>query len=123
LPNHNRWLHVFFFAALLTVCACHAKELQEASISYKTNKDYASLAVLAAHLRKGMARTEVEALLGEADYSPIEGQDYYSSGRREHKGSGKEQITLPVGLVADYRDEQDRLTKQLQTFWLGRIGE
>jgi hypothetical protein len=30
---------------------------------------------------------------------------------------------MPVGLVVDYRDEQDVLTERLQTFRLGRIGE
>ncbi len=122
MPNHNRWLRVFFaIVLLLTACACHAQGLQEASSSYKANRDYASLAVLAAHLRTGMARTDVEALLGEADYSPIEGQYYYSSDRRElAPETGAEE---PVGLVVEYRDEQGTLTEQLQQFELGRIGE
>lgn len=73
-----------------------------------------------------MARSEVEELLGKADYSPIEGQEYYASDRRETAGSGKEQVTqidITVGLVVEYRDEQGTQTGQVQRFWLGRIGE
>jgi hypothetical protein len=106
---------------LLAACSCQAEELQKASSSYKMNKDYASLAVLVKHLRKGMARTDVQALLGEADYSPIAGQEYYSSDHSESAPeTGAEQT---VGLIVEYRDEQGRLTEQLQQFELGRIGE
>jgi hypothetical protein len=123
LPDHSRWLLRLLCLAmlLLAACACHAQEPQEASSSYKAKKDYASLAVLVKHLRKGMARAEVEALLGEADYSPIAGQEYYSSDCRELvPETGAEEL---VGLIVEYRDEQGRLTEQLQQFQLGRIGE
>jgi hypothetical protein len=123
LPDHSRWLLrlLCFVMLLLAACACYAQEPQEASSSYKAKKDYASLAVLVKHLRKGMARTEVEALLGEADYSPIEGQEYYSSDRSEFVP--KTDTKQTVGLVVEYRDEQGRLTAQLQQFELGLIGE
>lgn len=122
MPDHSRWLRLFCLAMLLlAACACHAQEPQEASSSYKAKKDYASLAVLVKHLRKGMARTEVKALLGEADYSPIEGQDYYSSDRSERAPATE--MEQPVGLVVEYRDEQGKVTGQLQQFELGRIGE
>lgn len=114
----------FFVMLLLTGCKSGADELEQTSRRYKTEKDYAGLEILFGQLRKGMARSTVEALLGKADYSPIEGQEYYSSDRRE--ASGKEQVNravVPVGLVVDYRDEQGKLTGQLQSFWLGHIGE
>ena len=123
MPDHSRWLLrlLCFVMLLLAACACQAQETLEASSSYKAKKDYASLAVLVKHLRKGMARTEVEALLGEADYSPIEGQDYYSSDRRELVPETSAKQT--VGLIVEYRNEQGRLTAQLQQFELGLIGE
>lgn len=111
---------------LLTGCKNGADELEQASRIYKSTKDYVSLEILCEQLHKGMMRSTVEELLGKADYSPIEGQEYYSSDRRETVGSGKEQIRqrdIPVGLVVDYRDEQGELTGRLQSFRLGRIGE
>ncbi len=112
---------------LLTGCNSQTQELEQleqASRSYKEQRDYVSLEIIHWHLRKGMVRTKVEELLGgEADYSPIEGQDYYSSDRHEAERRGEEQIDTPVGLVVDYQDEQGVLTDRLQEFRLGRIGE
>jgi outer membrane protein assembly factor BamE (lipoprotein component of BamABCDE complex) len=120
------WCFLLFLIMLLTGCSSGTDELEQAGRSYRTQQDYTSLEILSGQLRKGMTRSKVEELLGEADYSPIAGQEYYSSDRREAAGSGKEQltqITMPVGLVVDYRDEQGQLTGQVQRFWLGRIGE
>ncbi len=122
------YLHFLFFciALLLTGCAQEpeqSEQLKQASRSYKAQRDYASLEVLSTHLRKGMACSKVEDLLGQADYSPVAGQYYYSSDRRETVHQGKEQVSIPVGMVVDCRNEQGELTDQLQTFRLGRIGE
>ena len=70
-----------------------------------------------------MARTNVIDLLGEPDYSPLAGQYYYSSDRWETVQHGKKEMQIPVGLLIDYRDDQGRVTEQLQKFLLGRIGE
>lgn len=133
LPRHNRKLlrpyqYVLFFCLSLLLASCNRQsdELERASHSYKAHRDYASLEIIHGHLRKGMVRSKVEELLGKADYSPIEGQEYYSSDRWERAGNVKEQIrqrNMPVGLVVDYRDEQGELSGRLQSFWLGRIGE
>jgi hypothetical protein len=125
LPNHShsrRLLFLFLFTVLLlTACVSQSQDLQEASRSYKAKKDYASLVVLVNHLHKGMARTEVEALLGQAEYSPIAGQEYYVSDRRKLiQKTGHEQL---VGLIVEYRDEQGKVTTQLQQYWLGHLGE
>ncbi len=111
---------------LLTGCRPPTQELEleDSGRSYKTQRDYVSLEVIYRHLRKGMERSEVEELLGEPDYSPVEGQYYYSSDRRETVNRGKEQVRVSVvGMVVDYRDEQGMLTEQLQVFRLGRIAE
>lgn len=114
---------LFLVFLLLVGCNTQAQELEPASRSYKAHRDYASLEVISRHLRKGMERSSVEELLGEADYSPIEGQEYYSSDRREAVRHGKQEVQIPVGLMIDYRDEQGRVGEQVQKFRLGRIGE
>ncbi|WP_420208957.1 hypothetical protein [Candidatus Electronema sp. JC] len=103
---------------LLPLPACGGQELAQAAASYRQRKDSDSLEVIHRHLRRGMPQAEVEGLLGEPDYSPIEGQQYYAS-RRE----GAEQSGPPPTLVVDYRDAQGGLTAVLHDFWLGTAGE
>jgi len=115
---------LFSTILLLTAsCGVQVQALEQASRSYKAHKDYASLEAIYRHLSKRMERGEVEDLLGEPDYSPIEGLYYYSSSRRKAESRGKEQINLPVGLVVDYRDKEGLLTEKLQIFQLGSIEE
>ena len=127
MPNRKFRLQppflLFIVLLLLVGCNTQAQELASASRRYKAHRDYASLEVISRHLRKGMAQTEVEELLGEADYSPLAGQYYYSSDRRETAQHGKKEMQIPVGLIIDYQDEQGRVTKRVQTFQLGQIGE
>jgi hypothetical protein len=129
LPNREQFRRQFFATLLLAIllisCVAQAQPLlEQASSSYKLRKDYASLEVIHRHLALGMARPAVETLLGEADYSPIEGQYYYLSDRQERlKDAGEEQGEASVGLVLDYRNKQGELTDALQTFWLGVLGE
>ena len=74
-----------------------------------------------------MEESKVISLLGEPEYSPLEGLYYYSSDRRDpvllDKKDINNEVDVPVGLIVDYRDEQGRVTEQLQKFQLGRIGE
>lgn len=114
---------LFLVFMLFVGCNTQAQEPEQASRSYKAHRDYPSLEIISGHLRKGMARTEVIDLLGEPEYSPLAGQEYYSSDRRETVRHGKQEMQIPVGLVVDYRDEQGRVTKRLQSLQLGRIGE
>ena len=130
MPDRNVFRLSRQFLLLLTlllVNGCNDRgrldELDQASRSYKVQRDYASLVTMYKYLHKGMERIEVEALLGEADYSPVEGEYYYSSDRRETENRGKKQISVPVGIVLDYRDEQGMPTDTLRTFRLDRIGE
>ena len=130
MPNHKlrpfrlrpRFL-LFIVFLLLVGCNTQAQELEPASRSYKAHRDYVSLAVISVHLHKGMARIKVIDLLGEPDYSPLAGQYYYSSDRRNTVQHGKKEMQIPVGLVIDYRDDQGRVTELVQKFLLGRIGE
>jgi hypothetical protein len=71
-----------------------------------------------------MKRTVVEDLLGEPDYSPVEGQYYYSSDRKDYvEAEGTKDTQVTIGLVIDYRDNNGVVTEQLQTFQIGPIGE
>lgn len=117
----NIWLLISISFVLV---ACAGQSVQQASASYKKNHDYASLEKIVANIDKGMKRAKVENLLGEPDYSPTEGQYYYSSDRRqtiEGPDHGVREVT--VGLVVEYRDKNDNLTNELQDFKLGPIGE
>lgn len=107
-------------AACILLVGCGLPTLDQASRSYRANRDYASLESIHGQLTEGMDRAEVERLLGEPDYSPIEGQSYYSSDRREAAGDRGD---VPVGVVVDYRDESGAVTDRLQEFWIGPIGE
>jgi hypothetical protein len=95
-----------------------AQGLDQAVSSYKARKDAASLEIIYQHLHKGMPRAKVEGLLGEADYSPIDGQEYYAS-----QQAGPDQDKAGPTLVVDYRDAQGEVTDALHGFWLGDVGE
>ncbi len=106
------------FAAILFLSGAREQRLDEASRSYKQHKDYASLELLCRrYLKTELSRAAVESLLGKADYSPIDGQEYYLANKKSSSGRGT------MGLVVDYRDEQGKLTAKLHDFWLGEIGE
>lgn len=110
--------HAVVVIVLLTGCGPQA--LDQASRSYKANRDYASLEAIHGQLATGMDRAEVDRLLGEPDYSPIAGQYYYSSDRRV-SADGRDNV--PVGVVVDYRSEGGAVTDTLREFWIGPIGE
>lgn len=104
---------------LLPLPACGGqKELAQAASSWRQRKDSVSLEIIHRHLRLGMLRAEVEGLLGEPDYSPIEGQEYYAARREEKTTDGP-----PPTLVVDYRNAQGETTAALHEFWLGAVGE
>jgi hypothetical protein len=73
-------------------------------------------------IRLGMSKRELERLLGEADYSPIEGQYYYSTGGEcPLEGANR---NAPCGVVADFRRAPDyQLTGSVRSCTWGAIGE
>ena len=102
-------------------CSANLSPLDSASTHYKDSSEFNSLKTLVSHLKKGMTQTDVESLLGKPDYSPIEGQYYYSSTERVFSES--QQRDVPKGLVVSYRDKDGMVTSFLQEFWLGPIEE
>jgi len=115
----------FLLPLMLALVACSSSRpsVADASARYKNQRDYASLATIHSHLFKGMPRAEVEHLLGEPDYSPTEGQYYYSSDRKEASTGAADRPPATLGLVVDYRDANGAVTNRLQRFTLGPIGE
>ncbi|HET6421745.1 MAG TPA: hypothetical protein VFG19_16430 [Geobacteraceae bacterium] len=109
--------------ALIFLSGCSNPSLHQASNSYKSKRDYASLEIIYKNMHKGMKRADVEHLLGEPDYSPTEGQYYYSSDRLEYPDKVNDGPKASVGIIVDYRDAKGNLTNVLQTFSLGPIGE
>lgn len=117
----SRLSKVLLLCFLTVACSAGPAALDEASAKYKRNKDYPSLEAITATFTQGTPRKEVERLLGEPDYSPTEGQYYYSSNRSEHaKDQGRD---VTVGLIVDYRTQDGKVTDSLQKFSLGPIGE
>ncbi len=114
---------LYLLCSILLFCGCSTMPLQQASDSYKKNRDYESLKVINSRLFKGMKRTSVEQLLGAADYSPTEGQYYYSSDHEEYLDEENKNHKATVGIVVDYRNEEGAVTEKLHSFWLGPIGE
>ena len=106
---------------LMLACASEQKDISRRSVHFREHHDCESLSRLAGHLHLGMPRIEVERLLGKPDYSPIEGQFYYSSDRKTSAGT-------PVGLIVEYRITDPRtaevtVTGKLESLFLGPIGE
>jgi hypothetical protein len=73
----------------------------------------------------GMSKGELENVLGEADYSPGEGQFYFSTGG-DCPLHGSDRLAA-CGVVAEFRDYRNGsdavLTESLQSCWWGGIGE
>ena len=117
----SRISFAFMLIVLLSSCAATNSSVETASAEFKQYKSYDNLQILHERLFIGMHQSEVIRLLGEPDYSPIEGQYYYSTDRYEYYEEQDREV--PVGLVVDYRDEKGIVTENLHEFWLGKIGE
>jgi hypothetical protein len=116
-----RLSQILLMCVFLAACSGDLSPLENASKSYKSDRNYRSLEILNKNILKGMPRKEVERLLGEPDYSPVDGLYYYSSNHAElSKEQGRE---VTVGLVVDYRDKKGVVTDTLQDFRMGPIGE
>jgi outer membrane protein assembly factor BamE (lipoprotein component of BamABCDE complex) len=117
----NRFLQLSIAVIFLAGCATGLSSLEHASEDYRHNRGYTSLETICNVFYIGMPRSEVERLLGAPDYSPIDGQYYYSSDRSvESQDQGG---SVSTGLVVDYRDASGNVTDTLHEFTLGPIGE
>ena len=110
-----------FLIVITSGCAVFLSQLEVASSKYKQNRDYDSLTTIYEHIHEGIAKTKIEELLGEPDYSPIDGLYYYSSNKSTY--SEFQNKDVPVGLIVDYRNSEGIPTEKLTKYLLGPIGE
>ncbi len=97
---------------------------------YARNRSWENLRSLTCFLQFGMSLDEVHELLGPADYSPIEGQYYYSADQVQLDEISGEEVVL--GLIIEFRSFERneargvyefRLTDVLQRYSLRPIRE
>ncbi len=109
---------------LLAVCfaGCHAKT---SSVGCEVQGPERLMPEKVSRVRLGMTKEALENVLGPADYSPAEGQFYFSTG-----GDCPLEETdrlASCGVVAEFRDYNDSgdgvLSDSLQSCWWGAIGE
>ena len=93
--------------------------LCQARSRYAATQDYRSLKRIARALETGMARAEVERILGEPVAHPGNGQYCYLSDREEQVGD----FQVPVALVVNYNDAEGRETDRLQGFFFVAMAE
>lgn len=113
----RRALAALALATLLAATACMT--VGQARSRYAATQDYRALRRLARAIEPGMARVEVERLLGEPLPHPGNGQFCYLSDREEQVGDFK----VPVALVVDYNDTEGRETDRLQGFFFVAMAE
>ena len=106
---------------MLVACTNTNESLTQYSKIYKKTKNYNSLEMIYNSLNMGDNRDKIENLLGEPDYSPIEGLYYYSSDKESY--SDEQQRYVPVGVVLDYRGQDGIITNTLQKYSIGIIEE
>lgn len=110
-------------AAGLLLCLLAASTacltVSQARTRYAATRDYAALKRISRTLEPGMARAEVERLLGEPLAHPGNGQYCYLSDREEQVGDFK----VPVALVVTYNDLEGRETDRLQGFFFVAMAE
>lgn len=101
---------VLLMALSLMACENASTPLERSAQTYLQQRDVNSLRNLAAHLQRGMPKHEVDALLGQPNHSPMQGQYHYAT-------SGSHTLVL------DYRDKGGNVTDMLQGFWIARSGK
>jgi hypothetical protein len=101
-------------ALLAAIPARAGADLEAASQSYQSTRAYESLAHLTDLISIGTPRARVEELLGDPDYSPVDGQVYYSS----NDGGAS-----APGLIIDYRDANGIETPGVVEMHFGMIRE
>lgn len=96
-------------------------ELDGTLKKYLATGDYASLEILASHLKVGMTREQTETLLGPSNDDPSIGVYRYGTDRKvldEQTG-----VYLYVNLVVSFRDFNGKETNELKSWGFGAHGE
>ncbi|WP_086930275.1 hypothetical protein [Agarilytica rhodophyticola] len=104
---------------LIILVGCNASMSARESANYSTEKSLAQIQAVHNKLSIGMTKQEVDALLGNPDYSPEDGKYYYASSEKLYLSS--EEKELSVGLVIEYRNKDGSVSESLQNFWVGAL--
>jgi len=107
-------------------CSAEITLLEDASAQYRETKSYSSLESISKQLRKGMARTEIEALLGKGNWYPNDLVVYFSDKQEVTKNNPAREDDDVLGnwvLFLDFKDVNGRMTERLQSWNLELIGE
>lgn len=105
---------------LVIIPGCHSQD-QPGSCRIEGPRQLLPEEVERIHL--GMDKVDLEALLGQPDYSPVGGQYYFSTGGACPLD---EERSAPCGVVADFRNYtggESLLMDSLQSCWWGAIAE
>lgn len=106
--------------ALLISCAT-SQLVENASVNYKTTKDYKSLETIYNYLMENRTRHEAHRLLGTPDDSPHVGVHHYASNHSKFSIAQNQHVLY--GLIVDYRDKNGMVTEIIQALWLGPMVE
>lgn len=110
--------------ALLNILACSAEYPADGASGCVVEEFAAVAPSKVKQIKLGMSKDDLRRILGEEDYSPVEGQYYFSTGGECPLDAGNRMA--PCGLVAEFRAEKNgelQLTERLQSCWWGAIGE
>ena len=112
-----RWTYLVGVVLLVQASAC--------ACSLKVQKRFCKMEVppdrvpaTSKQIRSGMSRADVEEILGKSNYSPMQGQHYYSTGGVCEVAPGR---SVPCGYVLEY--EGDDLDARLDSCWWGGVAE
>ncbi len=115
-----RWVWILFL--MLGALSCvSTNELDDARQKYQASGDYASLQMLADHLKKGMSREQTEALLGPPGDTNSEGVYLYGSDRKEFVAENGS--NMHVVLVLNFKDLKGSVANELQRWGFEQLGE
>ncbi|MCK5895564.1 MAG: hypothetical protein KAG20_02100 [Cocleimonas sp.] len=114
-PLHHqqtyRFLIILFFTApVFLACDTPIDSKKEQTKHFVPHYPASHIIQFAKRLKRGMSKEEVKRILGQPYHSPLNGLYYYSW--KDSKS-----------LVLNYRNQQDDITKKLQSFWIAKIGE
>lgn len=119
-----RSLHWWMCAGIVScwMLGCSSADvLDDPRRRYQESGDYASLQLLAGHLKKGMSRKQTAALLGDSGYAPTDGQYMYGTDRQEFVE--EDGVDMHIYLVLSFRDSENKVTKGLQDWGFAPLGE
>ena len=115
-------IHAIMLLSAVIAVACESGNVEPAGCDVGDPREHLPSKVK--NVRLGMTKAELEAVLGTADYSPIEGQYYFSTeGECRHEGVDEVAGCAVIAEFRKFSPGSDVLTDSLQSCYWGAIGE